>query len=863
MKKIKYDHRSIEPKWQKVWEKEKLYKAEDFSKKKKSYILIEFPYPSGERLHVGHARSYTAMDVVCRKRRMQGENVLYPIGWDAFGLPAENYAVKTGIHPELTTKKNIENARKQAKSWGLSFDWEREVNTTDPSYYKWTQWIFLQLFKKGLAYRAEIPVNWCPSCKINLANEEVIDEKCERCGAQTSKRMQKQWLLKITKYAERLLNDLETVDYRKDIKLQQVNWIGKKEGINITYPIERSKETVTVFTTRPDTNFGATFIVLAPEHFLALKISTKEQQEEVKNYIRKAQNKSELERIAEGRKKTGVFTGCFAINQLTNYKMPIYISDFVLKNVGTGALVGVPGHDKRDFEFAKEFGLKVIRVVVGKDGDKSAITKIEKVQEEEGTMMNSDFLNGMDIHAATKKIMDYIVKKGWGKRSVSYHLRDWVFSRQHYWGEPIPVIYCSKCRDNSKFKPARRQGEIQNSKLKEGVDYTVIEGKEYAIVPVLEEALPVKLPYVEKYKPTETGESPLAGVEEWVNTKCPNCGEEARRETDTMPNWAGSSWYFLRYIDPKNDKELADFNKLKYWTSVDWYNGGLEHTTLHLLYSRFWHKFLYDLGAVPTPEPYAKRTSHGVVLGPDGHKMSKSKGNVINPDDVVLNYGADTLRMYEMFMGPFEQMIVWDEEAMRGIRRFLDRVWELNSNDKMSKQIQNPKSQNRTKILLNKLVKKVSEDIENLKFNTAIAGMMEFLNQLRIENCKLKIEDFKTFLKILAPFAPHISEELWQKISQEYESIKTLKQKSTFKSIHQEQWPVFNESFLEEEEREIVVQVNGRLRGVLTANSKQSMLKEEMVKLAKENESVARYLQGKKIKNAIFVHGRLINFVVE
>lgn len=801
-----YDHRAIDAKWQKFWAENHFYEARDFSSKKATYILIEFPYPSGERLHVGHVRSYVGMDVVSRKRRLQGENVLYPIGWDAFGLPAENYAIKTGIHPSITTKGNIANAKKQVKSWGISFDWKREINTSDPEYYRFTQWIFLKLYEKGLAYRAEIPVNWCPSCKINLANEEVINGNCERCGSQTSRKMQQQWLLKITAYADRLLDDLKTVDYREDIKRQQINWIGRKEGVNITYPLEGS-QTVTVFTTRPDTNFGATFIVLAPEHPLAEKIATAEQKETVREYLRKTREKSELERIQEGRKKTGVFTGRYAINQLNGSKMPIWLGDFVLKDVGTGALVGVPGHDRRDFEFAREFNLEIKRVVVGPDGDRSAITKIEQVQEEHGTMVNSGFLDGLDIHAATKKIIDYLTKKGHAKKAVSYHLRDWVFSRQHYWGEPIPIIHCPKC------------GEVK----------------------VPEKDLPVKLPHVQKYQPTDTGESPLAVVSSWVNTTCPQCHGPAKRETDTMPNWAGSSWYFLRYLDPKNQTVFADKKKLAYWLPVDWYNGGLEHTTLHLLYSRFWHKFLYDLGFVPTSEPYAKRTSHGVILGPDGNRMSKSKGNVINPDDVVRDFGADVLRVYEMFMGPFDQTIAWDAGALIGVRRFLEKIWKLGG-----EKLADKKENKETALALNNLAKKVSTDIESLKFNTAVAAMMQFINE---NGAKLTAENYKTFLLLLSPFAPHLTEELWEKLGGK-------------KSIHLQNWPSYSSKNIQGETAEIIIQINGKVRDLMVLSAREANEEKTVAEKAKGQEKVKKYLQGKTVKKTVFIPRRLINFVI-
>jgi leucyl-tRNA synthetase len=798
----------IEKKWAEKWQQEKIYKAVDDEKTPKSYLLIEFPYPSGERLHVGHARSYSCLDAVARLRRMKGMNVLYPIGWDAFGLPAENYAIKTGIHPAITTHENIKHAKAQAISWGLSFDWDREINTTDPEYYKWTQWIFVQLFKKGLAYKQEIAVNWCPSCKINLANEEVIDGKCERCGAETERRRQSQWLLKITAYADRLLDDLKLVNYREDIARQQVNWIGRKEGVNIRYKLEgEENKYIEVFTTRPDTNFGATFIVLAPEHELA-KTAAKTDKK-VAEYIRQALNKSERERLTETKTKTGVFTGLYAINDLTKKKMPVYVSDFVLAEFGTGAVVGVPAHDIRDFEFAQAMKLPVVRVVVGKDGDKSEITRAEQVQEDEGTMINSGFLNGLDIHEATEKIMDYVEEHGWGNRTNSYHLRDWVFSRQHYWGEPIPMISC----------------------IKDGWQ------------PVPEDQLPVKLPEVEKFQPSGTGESPLAHVDSFVNTTCPVCGGIARRETDTMPNWAGSSWYFLRYTDPHNDKVLADFEKLKYWMSVDWYNGGMEHTTLHLLYSRFWHKFLFDLGVVPTPEPYAKRTSHGVVLGPNGQKMSKSRGNVINPDDIVKKFGADSLRMYEMFMGPFDQTVAWNDESLEGVYRFLKRVWVLVNNNPTS-----PKASLGARQHLARLTWKVEEDLEAMKFNTAVAALMEFVNWWGLHPKEMGKTEVETFLKVLAPMAPFITEELFQRGRDKY------------KSIHKTEWPKYDPKDLEGGEITIVVQVDGKVRARLSLEATDGQSKVEQ--LAKADENVKKYIEGHKYR-LVFVPGKILNFILE
>ncbi|KKU50986.1 MAG: Leucyl-tRNA ligase LeuS [candidate division WWE3 bacterium GW2011_GWC1_47_10] len=794
----------IEPKWQEKWHEAGVYRAGDSSKKPKSYVLIEFPYPSGERLHVGHARSYCALDTVARLRRMKGMNVLYPIGWDAFGLPAENYAIKTGIHPSITTLSNIANAKKQLLSWGISFDWSREINTSDPKYYKWTQWIFLQLYKAGLAYRSEIAVNWCPACKINLANEEVVNGACERCGHATQRRMQKQWLLRITKYADRLLQDLDTVDYRYDIKMQQTNWIGKKDGVNISYNIDGvTGAKIVCFTTRPDTNFGATFVVLAPEHILSRKIPTKEYKAAVDEYVANTMKKSELERISAGKEKTGVFTGRYAVNPLNAFRLPIYVSDFVLADVGTGALVGVPAHDRRDFEFAKAFDLPV-KVVVAPTGG-----AVDGVFEGFGVAINSSFLNGMSSQEAIEAVTKHLEAKGWGERAVSYHLRDWVFSRQHYWGEPIPIIHCGKC------------GEV----------------------PVPENELPLELPHVEKYQPTDTGESPLAVMTSWVNVACPKCGGKAKRETDTMPNWAGSSWYFLRYTDPNNDRALASPEKLKRWLPVDWYNGGMEHTTLHLLYSRFWHKFLYDQGFAPTPEPYAKRTSHGVVLGPDGAKMSKSKGNVINPDDIVEAFGADTLRMYMMFIGPFEQNVAWSNESVQGVKRFLTKAYGL-----AATVVSSGKGTSSAKVLstVNRLVKKVEEDLEEMKFNTAVSAYMECVNALQKMQGDVGLDAIKLFVQALAPCAPHLAEELWEMMGERF-------------SIHTSIWPSYDKKLLRNDIVTVVVQVNGKTRTTLYIEE----AKAGDEGFVKEQASSALKMREFTGIRCVFVSRRLINFVSE
>ena len=761
-----YDHKKTEAKWQKEWEEQGIYKAEDCSKKPKFYCLIEFPYPSGAGLHVGHLRSYSALDCIARKKRMQGFNVLYPIGWDAFGLPTENYAIKTGQHPKDVTRENIAIFKKQIKSAGISFDWSREINTTDPKYYKWTQWIFLKFFEKDLAYQDEIAINWCPKCKIGLANEEVVAGKCERCETETTKRMQKQWMLKITKYADRLLEDLKSVDYLDKIKIQQENWIGKSIGAEISF------SGIKVFTTRADTIFGATFLVVSPDH----KIAQKSKNPEVKKYINKTNQGRDKE-------KTGVFTGQYVINPANQEKIPIWVADYVLMEYGTGAIMAVPAHDERDREFAEKYNLKI---------KKTKLVNPEK-----------------------------IIKKLSAKKAVNYKLRDWIFSRQHYWGEPIPIIHCEKC----------------------------------GAVPVLEADLPVVLPNIEKYEPTDTGESPLAKIDDWVKVACPECGLNAQRETDTMPNWAGSSWYFLRFTDSGNNKAFADSKKLKYWTPVDLYNGGMEHTTLHLLYSRFWHKFLYDLKLVPTKEPYAVRRSHGMVLAEDGKKMSKSLNNVVNPDDVIEKYGADTLRLYEMFMGPFGEAIPWSTHGIIGVQRFLERVFVV-ATKAIADKLKDVKVNSR---LIHKTIKKVSEDIENMKFNTAISQLMiqfnstdwrDKLNSRGEWEGKLHGIDLSVlnkFLVLLAPFAPHITEELWHKLGN-----KT--------SIHLESWPKYDEKMIVEDEIELLVQVNGKLRDKIKVSV--DISEDQACEQVMQSEKIKKHLQDQKIKKVIFVKGRLINFVI-
>ena len=811
----KYIPSDIEPKWQKKWQENNLYRAENESKKPKKYILDMFPYPSGDRLHVGHFKGYIATDVISRYFRLRGFNVLHPMGWDAFGLPAENYALQTGIHPRISTSQNIESMKKQMRMISLSYDWTREINTTDPQYYKWTQWIFLKMFEKGLAYEDEAPINWCPVDKTGLANEEVMDGKCERCGSLVQRKNIRQWLLKITAYADRLLEDLDSLDWPKAIKEMQINWIGRKEGINITYKIEGSDQEIICFTTRPDTNFGATFIVLGPEHPVIQKITQREYLDVVNNYISTSINKSEEERIALGRIKTGVFTGSFAINNLTGEKMPVWVSDFVLGHVGTGAVVGVPGHDLRDFEFAKEFELPIKRVVVGEDGDQSEITKPEQVQEDTGIMIHSEFLDGLDIHEATKKMMDYLEKQGWGKRVIDYHLRDWLFSRQRYWGEPIPVIHCQKC----------------------------------TVVAVPEDELPVMLPEVAKYEPTGTGDSPLAAISDWVNTKCPKCGGSGKRETNTMPQWAGSCWYYSRFCDSKNDQVLIDKDIERYWMPVDWYVGGSEHAVLHLLYARFWHKFLFDIGVVGGSEPFQKLTNVGLVLAADGRKMSKRWGNVILAEDIVKEYGADTLRVYECFMGPFENIISWDPKSINGVYRFLQRIWglqeKLTINDERL-------TMNDLKIM-HKTIKKVTEDIENIKLNTAIAALMEWLNYLSKKE-KVEKEGYKIFLLLLAPFAPHITEELWSHFAEASRDGKW--------SIHQQSWPSFDNKFLEEEQISIAIQVSGKLRDILAIEKDIINNRAEVEKRAKESQKVSKFLEGKTIERVVYVPGKIISFVI-
>jgi len=801
----RYNFRAVEKKWQEIWENEEIFKTGyDFSKPK-YYALVEFPYPSGEGLHVGHPRPYTALDVVARKRRLEGYNVLFPMGWDAFGLPTENYAIQTKIHPSVITERNINRFREQLRSLGFSFDWSREVNTTDPAYFKWTQWIFLKLFEKGLAYKKEMPINWCPRCKIGLANEEVVEGSCERCGHQVETRVKNQWMLKITAYAERLLSDLDTVDYIERVKVQQRNWIGRSEGADVIFRIKDTDETLTVFTTRPDTLFGATYMVISPEHPVLHKLKDRIQNfPEIEAYQEQARKKSEFERSQLVREKTGVrVEGLSAINPVNGEEISIWVSDYVLMTYGTGAIMAVPGHDERDWEFAKKFGLPIVEVVAGGDVTQEAYTDTEH-----GIMVNSGFLNGLDVQTAKQKITAWLQEKGLGEPKVNYKLRDWVFSRQRYWGEPIPLVHCEQC----------------------------------GWVPVPEEELPVRLPQVANYEPTDTGESPLAKIRHWVETTCPKCGGYAERETDTMPQWAGSSWYFLRYCDPHNDQELASREALEYWLPVDWYNGGMEHTTLHLLYSRFWHKFLYDIGVVPTPEPYAKRTSHGMILGENNEKMSKSRGNVVNPDEVVAEYGADTLRLYEMFIGDFEKSVPWSTDGVKGCKRFLDRVWKM-------QEMIIPGTAYRPELeaKIHQTIKKVSLDYENLKFNTAVAALMTLVNEI-YHLGSINEAEMKTFLILLNPVAPHITEELWWQLG--FEGM-----------LNEQTWPKWDEEKTVEQTVEIGVQVNGKLRGTIVVNldDSQEIAREK----ALANDAVQKALEGKTIVKEIYVPGRIYNIVAK
>ena len=802
---MKYDHKQVEKKWQDIWDEKQCFKAENGSDEEKFYALVEFPYPSGQGLHVGHPRSYTALDIVARKKRMQGYNVLYPMGWDAFGLPTENFAIKNHVHPAEVTKKNIARFKGQLKSLGLSFDWSREINTTDPSYYKWTQWIFLQLFKKGLAYKKEMSVNWCTSCKCVLANEEVVNGVCERCGSEVVHKTKSQWMLAITKYAQRLIDDLDDVDYIERVKIQQRNWIGRSTGAEVDFKTTEG-DTLTVYTTRPDTLFGATYMVISPEHPMIEQWADKLTNiADVRAYREEAARKSDFERTELNKDKTGVkLEGVAAINPVNGKQIPIFVSDYVLMGYGTGAIMAVPAHDDRDWEFAKKFGCEIIEVVSGgEDVQKAAFT----AKDETGILVNSDFLNGKTVKDAIPAMIEWLGEKGIGHAKVQYKLRDWVFSRQRYWGEPIPIVKCDKCG--------------------------------YVALP--EDQLPLELPNVTSYEPTDNGESPLAHMTDWVNTTCPCCGGPAKRETDTMPQWAGSSWYFLRYMDPHNDKAIASPEALKYWSPVDWYNGGMEHTTLHLLYSRFWHKFLYDIGVVPTKEPYAKRTSHGMILGENGEKMSKSRGNVVNPDEIVDTYGADTMRLYEMFIGDFEKAAPWSPKSIKGCRRFLERVWALadkvQDGDSYSEQHE---------VLMNRTIKKVGEDADNLKANTAIAALMTMLNEFYDKG--VNKAEYKTFLALLNPFAPHITEELWQQLGE-----------TGLLSVAP--WPTYDEAKTVESTVELAVQVNGKLKCTIKLAADAD--KQTAIDTALAQEKVQHAIEGKQIVKQIVVPGKIVNLVVK
>ena len=800
----KYNPNSIEKKWQKYWEENKTFKTSDDKSKKRFYALVEFPYPSGQGLHVGHPRPYTALDIVSRKRRMQGYNVLYPMGWDAFGLPTENFAIKNKIRPEVVTENNIKNFKRQMQSIGFSFDWDREINTTDPDYYKWTQWIFIQMFKKGLAYKKEMPINWCPSCKTGLANEEVINGHCERCGGQVVRKVKNQWMLKITEYADRLIDDLKDVDYLDRIKSQQINWIGRSYGAEINFAVKEVDEKITVFTTRADTIFGATYMVISVDHPLIEKYSDRIKNiDEIRSYRSEVAKKSELERTDLSKEKTGYkIDGLTAINPLTNKEIPVYVSDYVLMTYGTGAIMAVPAHDDRDYEFAKKFNIDMIPVIEGSDIGNCAFTETN-----EGNLINSGFLNGLTVDEAKEKMYEYIEEKEIGHKKTNYKLRDWVFSRQRYWGEPIPLVYCEHC----------------------------------GWVPLDEKDLPLVLPKVDNYEPTDNGESPLSKIDDFVHTKCPKCGRDAVRETDTMPQWAGSSWYYLRYTDPHNDEAIASKENLDYYTPVDWYNGGMEHTTLHLLYSRFWHKFLYDIGVVPTKEPYMKRTSHGMILGDNNEKMSKSRGNVVNPDDIVRDFGADTLRCYEMFIGDFEKSAPWSENGVKGCRKFLDKVWRT------QELVDGDSNFEKMETLIHQTIKKVSEDYENLKFNTAIAQLMTLLNEFNNLD-KISKEQYKIFLILLNPVCPHITEEIWQRMG--YEGY-----------VHESSWPEYDESKTILDVIELPIQVNGKLRATVEINREAS--EDEVYEKAVKDDVVAKYLEGKNVVKKIYVKGRIFNIIVK
>ncbi len=799
---MSYNFKDIEKKWQNKWYSEGTFNAKNDYTMKKWYGLIEFPYPSGQGLHVGHPRSFTALDIIARKRRLEGYNVLYPIGFDAFGLPAENYAIKTKVHPRITTAQNIANFTSQLKSLGISFDWSRKIDTTDPNYYKWTQWIFIQLYKKGLAYKTTMPINFCTGCKVGLSNEEVVNGVCERCGSEVVQKEKSQWMLKITDYAQRLIDDLDDVNYLEKIKLQQKNWIGRSEGAEVKFKVSNSNEEITVYTTRPDTLFGATYMVIAPEHIILEKLSNIIiNKDEISDYQTKTKLKSDFERSEMNKEKSGIkIKGFKAINPVNNKEIPIWISDYVLSTYGTGAIMAVPAHDQRDYEFAKKFNLNIIPVLDGGNIEDSAYT-------DDGVHINSDFLNGLNKTDAISKILKWLEENGIGTKKINYKLRDWVFSRQRYWGEPIPMVYCEKC----------------------------------GWVPLEEKDLPLTLPEIDDFAPSENGESPLSKQIDWINTTCPHCGKPAKRETDTMPQWAGSSWYFLRYIDPNNNDVLASKKDLEYWKCVDWYNGGMEHTTLHLLYSRFWHKFLYDIGVVPTKEPYQKRTSHGMILGTNGEKMSKSKGNVINPDDIISEYGADSFRVYEMFMGPFDQTASWSTDSFRGCAKFLDRVWNL-----QEILVENDLYSPETEKALNKAIKKVSEDIEEMKFNTCISTLMSLVNDF-YKSKKITTADLKTLLILLNPFAPHITEELNEILGE-----------ST--SISEKSWPIYDSEKIIDDVLDLPIQINGKLRATITISTDLDEI--SLKELIHCNPIIKSNLEGKTIVKEIYIKNKIYNIVI-
>ncbi len=798
-----YDFKTVEKKWQKQWEETGVFHAKQDFTLPKFYCLVEFPYPSGQGLHVGHPRSYTALDVVARKKRLEGYNVLYPMGWDAFGLPTENFAIKNHIHPAEVTKQNVAHFKEQLQSLGFSFDWSREINTTDPKYYKWTQWIFLQLFKKGLAYKKEMAVNWCTSCKCVLANEEVVNGVCERCGSEVVRKVKSQWMLKITEYAQRLIDDLDDIDFIDRVKTQQRNWIGRSTGAEVDF-VATTGDVLTVYTTRPDTLFGATYMVVSPEHPYLEKWADKlENMDEIRAYQAEAMRKSDFERTEVNKDKTGVMLkGVKAVNPVNGNEIPIFISDYVLVSYGTGAIMAVPAHDTRDWEFAKKFGIPMVEVVKGGNIEEEAFTDCAT-----GVMVNSGFLTGMSVEEAKEAIKKWLEENNKGKTKVNFKLRDWVFSRQRYWGEPIPLVNCEKC----------------------------------GWVAIPESELPLELPDVDSYEPTENGESPLAPMTDWVNTTCPCCGGPAKRETDTMPQWAGSSWYFLRYCDPHNDEALASKEALEYWAPVDWYNGGMEHTTLHLLYSRFWHKFLYDIGVVPSKEPYAKRTSHGMILGENGEKMSKSRGNVVNPDDIVNEYGADTMRLYEMFIGDFEKAAPWNSASIKGCRRFVERFWNL-----QDIVVEGDCFRESLEASFHKTIKKVTEDVDNLKANTAIAAMMALLNEIA-DTGSITKEEYRTFTLLLNPFAPHVTEEVWSVMG--FGGVVT-----------DQKWPAYDEEKCKENSIEIVAQINGKVRAKLVVPA--DIEADEAIALAKKDEKIAEAIEGKTIVKELYVKGRLVNIVV-